>query len=80
LEAVLKELKRLRELAGWTQIHLAKKSGMDRTRLSMAECGHVVLTAQERENIRRVLLREIEHRDMKLRAVLDKPDPVTAEA
>jgi transcriptional regulator with XRE-family HTH domain len=76
----LKELKRLRELAGLTQFVVSKKSGVERTRLSMAECGHVMLTAQERENIRRVLLREIEHRDVKLRAALEKPEVLSAEA
>ena len=75
----MKELRRWRELAGWTQIHLAKKSDVDRTRLSMAECGHVTLTVQEQEIIRRILLRAIEDRQTKLRAVLEKPEPVTAE-
>lgn len=76
----MKELRRLRELAGLTQFDVSKKSGVERSRLSTAECGHVTLTVQEQQIVRRILMRAIEDRQTKLQAVLEKPETVTAEA
>ena len=67
----MKELKRLREVLGLTQFDVAKKSGVERTRLSLAECGHVTLSRDEKDSIRRTLLRASAERQAQLKDVLD---------
>lgn len=75
----MQKLKRLRELAGLTQVDLAKRSGVDRARLSMAECGHVVLSSREKELVRSILLRALEGHSVKLRAELEESATLAAE-
>jgi transcriptional regulator with XRE-family HTH domain len=67
----VKELKRLREIAGISQTLLAKKSGIERTRLSAAECGYVSLTEGEKATIKRVLMRAVEDQQARLTSVLE---------
>ncbi len=67
----MKELKRLREIAGISQALLAKKSGIERTRLSAAECGYVSLTGGEKATIKRVLMRAVEDQQARLTSVLE---------
>lgn len=50
-----KSLRDMRGVVGITQTELAKKSGIDRSRLSTAENGHVQLSSEELATIQRVL-------------------------
>jgi len=49
------QLQKLRKTARLTQFELSRESGIDRPRLSYAEHGHVQLTQEEVEEIRRVV-------------------------
>jgi hypothetical protein len=53
------------------RIVLAKKSGIERTRLSAAECGYVSLTEGEKATIKRVLMRAVENQQARLTSVLE---------
>lgn len=66
----MKELKRLREIAGISQAYLAKKSGIERTRLSAAECGYVSLTEGEKATIKRELMRAVESQQARLTSAI----------
>jgi hypothetical protein len=48
-------LRRLRVAAGLTQWDLQAMTGINRTKLSLVECGHVCLTAREERTITSVL-------------------------
>jgi transcriptional regulator with XRE-family HTH domain len=63
-------IRELRTMANLTQFEVAKKSGLDRTRLSLAECGHVTLSHEEEVAVRKALLDHIESRAAQLRDVL----------
>jgi len=52
----MKGLRRLRQAARLTQVELAHRARIDRTRLSLAENGYVHLVADERARIRKTLL------------------------
>ena len=58
----METLKELRRLAGWTQMRTSHKSGVNRAKLSMAECGEISLSIQEETAIRLALLQAIRHR------------------
>ena len=60
----------LRELSGLSQFTVARKSGIPRVRLSLAETGQLELPVEEQELIRTVLLRAIEVRVLQLQAAL----------
>jgi len=60
----------LRELSGLSQFTLARKSGIARVRLSLAETGQLELSAEEENRLRTVLLRTIEARALQLQAAL----------
>jgi hypothetical protein len=60
----------LRGLSGLSQFTLARKSGVPRVRLSLAETGQLELSVKEEERIRTVLLRAIEARALQLQTVL----------
>ncbi len=49
-------LRKLRKLSGVTQYQLARLSGVERTRLSLAENGHIRLGISEYSAIRTALL------------------------
>ncbi len=66
----MKHLRRLRRAAGLTQFALHRKSGVGRTRISLAESGYVALKDREITAVRRVLLREIRKRKSRLNEVL----------
>jgi transcriptional regulator with XRE-family HTH domain len=65
-----KDIRELRALAGWSQYRLAAATGIDRTRLSLFENGHVAPSAVELTAIETVLLEEIGRRSEQLQAVL----------
>jgi transcriptional regulator with XRE-family HTH domain len=64
------ELRRLRVLAGQTQYQLAKESGIDRTRISLAENDYVQLTMEESKKLARAVLAIMERqlRDLQTKA------------
>jgi transcriptional regulator with XRE-family HTH domain len=70
------DVRELRTISGLTQLKLAKESGLDRTRLSLAEGGYVVLRPDEEANVRRVLLDHIESRAAQFRSVLSGKEAV----
>lgn len=56
----MKDLRELRHMIGFTQFRLAARSGVSRTKLSLAECGETELTSQEEQGIRKVLHQELQ--------------------
>lgn len=56
----MKDLRELRRMIGFTQFRLAGRSGVNRTRLSLAESGDVELTSQEEQKLRKVLHQELQ--------------------
>ena len=66
----INEWKQLRELAAFTQWQTATKSGVSRMKLSLAECGQVELTGQEKTAVRNVLEKAIRERSALIREVL----------
>jgi transcriptional regulator with XRE-family HTH domain len=63
-------IQELRIIAHLTQFQLAKRSGVGRTRLSLAECGHVELRSEEYEALESALIGAIRGRMLKLQEVL----------
>jgi len=55
-------IRELRLISGLTQIETAKRSGVDRSRLSMVEAGYAALRPTEEAAVRRVLRDEIKSR------------------
>lgn len=50
------ELRRLRELAGQSQLDLQAATGISQSRISLAETGRTTLTAEEAKRVARVVL------------------------
>ena len=69
---MLLDVRGLRALAGLTQIQAAKRSGIERSRLSLAECGHIGLSREELDAMLRVLRSEIHKRAKEYKAALRK--------
>jgi len=67
-------IKKLRKMAVLTQFQLAKKCGVSRMRLSLAECEQIQLTEDELTAIRRTLLEAIENRAVQIRHTLTAAD------
>lgn len=76
----MQDLRELRRMAGWTQAKASRASGINRAKLSQAECGEIELSTEEDAAIRRVLLRAIRDRVDRINGVLAeaKPEPVHA--
>jgi hypothetical protein len=72
------DLRSLRELADWTQTRVARQSGINRGKLSLAECHEIELTANEEAAVRRVLMNAIEERSARLQDVLSTAEPAHA--
>jgi hypothetical protein len=66
----MEKLVSLRELSGLSQFIVARKSGVPRVRLSLAETRQLELSPEEEARIRAVLLRAIEMRSRELQAAL----------
>lgn len=64
------DLQKLRRIAGLTQFAVSKASGIDRTRLSLAECGHVQLSNEEYATVKRTLVGEIQRRTLEAQNIL----------
>lgn len=76
----MEDLRELRRMAGWTQAKASRASGINRAKLSQAECGEVDLSVEEEAAVRRILLAAIRDRASKIEGVLDgaKTEPVGA--
>jgi hypothetical protein len=66
----MESLLSLREISGLSQFSVARKNGVPRVRLSLAETEQLQLTSEEQARIRTLLLRVIEARALQLQAVL----------
>jgi transcriptional regulator with XRE-family HTH domain len=64
------KLRELREASGLTQLELAKRAHIDRTRLSLSESGYVQLSAGEEERLRTVVLEAAREQVVKLQGVI----------
>jgi transcriptional regulator with XRE-family HTH domain len=73
---VIQDLKNLRRMAGLTQCDVAKESGVDRSRLSLAENRYVELDPDEYAIVRKILLERIESRATELRSLLSEREAV----
>jgi transcriptional regulator with XRE-family HTH domain len=62
-------IRRLREMSGLSQYETAREAGLDRTRLSLVENGHVRLTEDEKSRLARVLTLAIRDRLAELKSV-----------
>lgn len=68
----MQDLRELRRMAGWTQTKVSHASGINRTRLSQAECGEIVLTSAEDGELRSVLLNAARHHAVQIEHALAK--------
>jgi transcriptional regulator with XRE-family HTH domain len=66
----MQELREIRRMAGWTQAKASRATGINRAKLSQAECGEVELSTEEDAAIRRVLIRAIRRRVDRINGVL----------
>jgi transcriptional regulator with XRE-family HTH domain len=66
----MQDLRSLREASGLSQFAAANRAGLDRTRLSHAENGHVRLAKEEEGTLRGVLVEAIRRRARQLESVL----------
>jgi transcriptional regulator with XRE-family HTH domain len=71
-------LKDLRLMAGLTQCDVAKETGVDRSKLSLAENLYVELRPEEHAAVRKVLLDRIENRAAELKGVLSGMEAVAS--
>ena len=67
----MNDLRELRCMAGWTQMKTAYASGINRAKLSQAECREIQLSEQEEAAVRRVLIVAISDRAARIDGVLD---------
>lgn len=67
---MIENLRNLRALSGLSQIEAAKRSGVERSRLSLAECGHVELEGEQMESLTKVLRSGIQARAKRYEKVL----------
>ena len=70
------DLRQLRKMAGLTQWELAQQCGLSRMRLSLAECGQLVLRAEEESAVRNVLLDAIKALESEIRGILSDTQSV----
>jgi len=68
----MNDLRELRRMAGWTQLKTAYASGINRAKLSQAECREIQLSDQEEAAVRRVLIVAIRDRAARIDGVLEK--------
>jgi transcriptional regulator with XRE-family HTH domain len=70
------DLKTAREMSGLSQFTAARKAGIPRMRLSLAECGQINLSPDEEIALRAVLRRAIEQRAAVLQNALSEIEPI----
>jgi len=66
----MKRLRKMREASGLSQIALARRAGVSRMRLQLAEAGEITLRPEEIEVVNRALREVIERRASALRGLL----------
>ena len=76
----MKELKELREAADLSQFDLARRAGLSRMRLQLAEAGHIALKPSEVDAINRALRSVIERKVVVLQNALSASGPLAAGA
>jgi transcriptional regulator with XRE-family HTH domain len=74
----VKDLKKIREAAGLSQFDLARRAGVSRMRLQLAEAEYAKLRADEIGAINRALRGVIEHKVTVLQKALSASGPFTA--
>lgn len=62
-------LKRLREMCGLSQYGLSQLVNLPRNRISLSECGYIVLGSEEQETIHNALLKLSEKKAAQLRVL-----------
>lgn len=63
-------------MADLTQFELARRCGVSRMRLSLAECGQIELNAKEDSAVRKALLVVMESRAAQIKRALSSQEPV----
>jgi transcriptional regulator with XRE-family HTH domain len=77
----MSRIRECREILGLSQWQFANLSGIERSRISLAECNHVNLTPEEIGKVKSAVLRALEHRTEQFQAVLAQLEaPVKEEA
>lgn len=76
----MKRLRIRRELAGLSQVALARCAGVSRMRLQLAEAGEIELRPEEVETVNRVLQNTIKRRATTLRRALLDSTPLETGA
>lgn len=66
----MKTLRKMREVSGLSQIALARRAGVSRMRLQLAESGEILLRPEEVEALNRTLRGVIENRAVILKNAL----------
>jgi hypothetical protein len=61
------DIRELRRMARLTQIELAHLTGINRVKLSFAECHYVTLTAQEEASIRKAITEAVDSHALRVR-------------
>lgn len=64
------ELRRLRLLAGQSQFELAREAGVDRTRISLCENGHVFVSPDEGKRLARAVLSAMQRKMAQVEAAV----------
>lgn len=67
-----KRLRELRELTNLSQVELAKRAGIDRSRLSMFENGHVDLAEKQKAALTTALQTAMHERSLQQKEALNK--------
>lgn len=67
---LMRQIRELRRMAGWTQTKTANASGINRAKLSQAECREVQLSQHEEAAVRRVLIVAIRDQAVRIDGVL----------
>jgi transcriptional regulator with XRE-family HTH domain len=60
-------IKKCRQLAGLSQFKLSKSTGIERSRISLAECGHITLEPDEFARVRSALIQAMVARTEQVR-------------
>jgi transcriptional regulator with XRE-family HTH domain len=76
----MENIRKSREVAGLSQFAVAKRTGIPRMRLSLAECGEIELRANELNLVRKILREEIERRASTLQTALSAFTPEEVHA
>ena len=82
----MNDLRELRRMACWTQLKTASASGINRAKLSQAECREIELSEEEEAAVRRVLIVAIRDRAARIDGVLEhanrtpKPEQIAVAA